>query len=129
MHLRPMLDVPDLSATITFWTDVLGFTVGSRLDDDKGRPLWCHIERDGVAVMFTSHYHDDGEDEDEEPHTAALTGSLYVNVDDVDELAAELAPKTAFLFGPETMPHGMREVAVRDNSGYVVVFGTPVPPE
>lgn len=121
-HLRPLLDVPDLAGTIEFWTATLGFEVTGRIDDDKGRPLWCNVRRDDVAVMFTSHYHDD--EPDEEPHEAALTGSVYINVDDVDALAGELSGKgVAFLFGPKTMEHGMREVAVKDNSGYVVLFG------
>ena len=127
MHLRPMLDVPDLTGTIEFWTGVFGFTLTARFDDDKGRPVWCEVERDGVAVMFTSHYHDDPSDHDGdgEPHAAQLTGSLYVNVDDVDALAEELSGKVPFLYGPTTMDHGMREVAVRDNSGYTLVFGQP----
>ena len=125
MHLRPMLDVPDLAGTIEFWTGVFGFTLASRLDDDKGRPVWCEVERDSIAVMFTSHYHDEP-DEDDEPHAAQLTGSLYVNVDDVDGFAEELSGKVAFLYGPATMEYGMREVAVRDNSGYTLVFGQPV---
>ena len=122
-QLRPMLDVPDLPATITFWTDVLGFEVLSRIDDDQGRPTWCAIGRDGVQLMFTSHYHDD--DPDEEAHVAELTGSLYIDVDDVDAIASDIKGKVDFIFGPEDQPHGMREVAIQDNSGYVVIFGRP----
>jgi uncharacterized glyoxalase superfamily protein PhnB len=115
-----MLDVPDLPATMAFWTGTLGFEVIARIDDDAGRPLWAQVSRDGVRVMFTSHYHDG---EDEEPHEAQLSGSIYIDVDDVDGLAGELDGKVAFIYGPEDQPHGMREVAVRDNNGYVVMFG------
>ena len=124
--LRPMLDVPDLAATIEFWTGVFGFTVRGRLDDDRGRPLWCDLMRDDVAVMFTSHYHDDP-DGHEEPHAAQLTGALYIYVDDVDGFAAELSGKgVELVYGPETMPYEMREIGVRDNSGYMLMFGQHV---
>lgn len=124
--IRPMLETPDLAGTISFWTEQLGFTVTARIDDDRGRPLWCNLQRDEVRVMFNSHYHDDPE-EDGEEHTAMLTGALYMNVDDVDAIAAGIdRSKVEVLNGPADQPHGMREVVVRDNNGYVVVFGQPL---
>jgi catechol 2,3-dioxygenase-like lactoylglutathione lyase family enzyme len=127
LGLRPMLDVPDLPATIEFWTGVLGFTVQGRLDDDEARPLWCSLTRDDVGVMFTSHYHDDaGADGHHEPHAAELGGSLYLYVDDVDALAAELSAKVPLEFGPADMPYEMREIGVRDNNGFLLLIGQDI---
>ena len=81
------------------------------------------VERDGIRIMFTSHYHDD---DDEPPHDAELTGSIYIDVDDVDGLARDLAGKVDLIYGPDDQPHGMREMAIHDNSGYVVMFGQPL---
>jgi uncharacterized glyoxalase superfamily protein PhnB len=121
--IRPMLDVPDMPGTVAFWTGTLGFKVIAQIDDDAGRPLWAQVERDGIRIMFTTHYHDD---EDEPPHDAELTGSIYIDVDDVDGLAREMEGKVDLIYGPDDQPHGMREMAIHDNSGYVVMFGQPI---
>ena len=124
--LRPLLETSDLGGTIAFWTDQLGFTVTSKLDDDKARPLWCNLLRDDVRLMFNTHYHDDPE-EAEEDHGASLTGALYINVDDVDALAGSLdRARVEFLADLADQPHGMREIIVRDNNGYVIIFGQPL---
>jgi uncharacterized glyoxalase superfamily protein PhnB len=77
--------------------------------------------------MFTfseAHTHDDGSvHEAEKP---ALAGGIYINVDSADELFEELKPKVdAFEWEPETMVYGMREFAVRDCNGYLLLFGNP----
>lgn len=121
-----MLDTPDIDSTLSFWTASLGFDVVARIDDDRGRALWCQVRRDDVRVMFTTHYHDDPSEDEEGEHTASLTGALYVDVDDVDAVAAALPASVPRLFGPEDMRHGMREVAVRDPNGYTIIFGQPL---
>ena len=125
--LRPMLAGPALPATIEFWTGPFGFTVRGRLDDEKGRPLWCEVARDDVAVMFSSHYHDEPDgDHGHGEHHAELGGGLYVNVDDVDALAAELSSKVALEYGPQDMEYGMREFGVTDNNGFMIMFGQSI---
>jgi len=127
-QLRPMLAVTDMRATIEFWTEKLGFTVGASMaTQEDAPPFWCNLQRDAVAVMFTwepEHTHDDGEIHRSE---ALLGGSLYFNVDDVDALADELAQRGAIAADerPQTQPHGMREVAVEDPNGFHVLFGQP----
>ena len=127
--LRPMLDAADLDATVAFYTDVLGFTVTHRMEG------WVNLLRDDVRLMFNQlHTHGDDEDHAHEgedhghdhPHEPVMSGSIYLNVDDVDALAAELDGRVPTLFGPETRPHGMRELGILDPNGYVLLFGTPV---
>jgi catechol 2,3-dioxygenase-like lactoylglutathione lyase family enzyme len=120
-----MLDVPDLPASIAFWTDAMGFEVVARMDDEKGRPFWAQVQRDDIRVMFSSHYHDE-EEADHGAHDAELTGAIYINVDDVDAISTELEGRVTVVYGPADQPHGMRELAIRDNSGYVVIFGKPL---
>ena len=53
MHLQrltPMLSVADLSRTIAFYCDDLGFRCVRTFGNP--RPVWCHLQRDGVDLMF-----------------------------------------------------------------------------
>jgi catechol 2,3-dioxygenase-like lactoylglutathione lyase family enzyme len=128
LQLRPFLEVTDVDETIAFYTDVLGFTVTDSIAAD-GHRVWASLLKDDVRLMVNRmHTHDDDEDDGhghDHPHEPALTGSLYFNVDDVDKLAIDLGGKVPLEFGPTTQPHGMREIAVVDPNGYVLVFGTP----
>ena len=122
--LRPMLDVDSIAETIAFYEGKLGFTCTATWGHEPDKPTWCELQRDGVRLMFTHgepHTHDDGEVHVHEP---ALGGSLYINVDDVDELFAELKGKIeGFEWEPKDFPHGMREFALPDCNGFLLVFG------
>jgi catechol 2,3-dioxygenase-like lactoylglutathione lyase family enzyme len=123
-QIRPMLDAADLDETVAFYTDVLGFTVNARMEG------WVSLVRDDVRLMFNqlhTHDHDPDEEHDHEhPSEPIMTGSLYFNVDDVDRLAIDLGGKVSLAFGPETQPHGMREIGFPDPNGYFLIFGMPV---
>ena len=128
VQIRPMLDAADLDATIAFYTDVLGFTVTDSIAAD-GHRVWANLLKDDVRLMVNRmHTHDDEDDDHghDHAHEPGLTGSLYFNVDDVDRLAIDLGGKVAFTFGPETQPHGMREIGFPDPNGYFLIFGMPV---
>jgi catechol 2,3-dioxygenase-like lactoylglutathione lyase family enzyme len=48
--LVPMLSVVDLKRTVAFYCGELGFRCRSKFGDPD--PVWCHLERDGVSLMF-----------------------------------------------------------------------------
>jgi catechol 2,3-dioxygenase-like lactoylglutathione lyase family enzyme len=125
-----MLDVRDVGATIAWYTDVLGFTLVNSFADEDGTPNWALLTRDEVKLMcnrFSPHTHDDGEEHDHEhPEAPVLSGSLYVDVDDVDALAAELAGKATLAYGPLDQYYGQREIGLTDPDGYFLIFGSPV---
>ena len=113
----PMLNVRDLDETIAFYRDILGFEVQGTWGHDPSKPTWCSLRKECAQIMATSFW---GGHDAEEPK---LTGSLYFYPDDVDALAKELDGKVALEWGPETFAYGMREIAVRDNNGYLLIFG------
>lgn len=123
-----MLEVDDVRATADFYVDRLGFEVTNTLEEPDGDWAWANVRRGAVAFMFTErHTHADDPDADHtHPEEPVLTGSLYVNVDDVDALAAELTGKVVLDFGPADQPHGMREIGVTDPNGYFILFGQPL---
>ena len=116
IRIRPMLGTGDLRATMAFYTEKLGFSPTATWGPDPAEPAWCNLDRDGIGLMFTAFH----------THEPMLSGSIYMDVEDVDQLAKELAGRgVTFVHGPETMPHGMRELALEDTNGYTLRFGTP----
>lgn len=106
--LTPMLQSSDLQRTIDWYSSVLGFECISRMDE------WCRLERDGVALMFMRNAHLGA------PHA---TATQYIDVDDLAVLWNGIKDRVTAEWGPEDMPYGMREFAIRDPDGYLLSFG------
>lgn len=119
--LVPMLRTPDLSGSIAFYVDTLGFALHARSDADG----WASLRRDDVELMLAT----------PDAHAAhgapALTGSLYFRLDDaasVDALWTSLQSRVRACYPPETFGYGMREFGIHDGNGYLLQFGAPAPP-
>jgi uncharacterized glyoxalase superfamily protein PhnB len=116
--LTPMLRTWDLRASITFYTEVLGFECQG-LSEEQG---WASLRRDGVAIMLAC------PNQQHEGDTApAFTGSLYFHTDDVDGLWQRLKDRVRVCYPIENFEYGMREFAIYDNNGYLLQFGQPLP--
>ena len=126
-EMRPFLGVDDVRAAAEWYRDVLGFEITGSLEEPSGEWAWVSVRRDTVGLMFNEHHShaDDPNADHVHPEAPTLTGSLYINVDDVDAFAKEISGKVALAFGPVTQPHGMREIAFEDPNGYFLVFGMP----
>lgn len=111
-RLTPMLHTLDLQRTIDWFEGLLGFTCVARQAD-----RWCRLERDGIALMFMRNDHLGS------PH---MTGTQYIYVDDVVALWRSLEDRVDAEWGPEPMPYGMLEFAIRDPNGYLLSFGQNV---
>jgi catechol 2,3-dioxygenase-like lactoylglutathione lyase family enzyme len=104
----------DLHATYAFY-EQLGFCLSGGAADSG----WIEVSRDGAVLQFYA-----------EPPLAAdakpvLSGTIYLHIDAIDDLAIKLRERFAFEWGPETMDYGMREFAVRDPNGYLLAFAAP----
>jgi uncharacterized glyoxalase superfamily protein PhnB len=106
--LTPMLQSSDLQRTIDWYDAVLGFRCIGREDG------WCRLERDGVTLMFMRNAHLGA------PHA---TATQYITVDDLDALWSTIKNQVTSEWGPEDMPYGMREFAIKDPDGYLPSFG------
>ena len=72
---------------------------------------------DGVEVMFAL-------PNEHVPFTRpTLTGSLYLKTDQVNTLWEKLKDRCQVEYPLEDFEYGMREFAIRDNSGYLLQFG------
>ena len=56
----------------------------------------------------------------------ALTGAVYLYVDDVDALWVRLRDQVAVVYPVETMAYGLREFGVLDDNGYQLSFAQRV---
>jgi uncharacterized glyoxalase superfamily protein PhnB len=115
LALTPMLRTPDLGGTISFYTDVLGFTLQG-VSDAWG---WASLERDGVEIMLS------GMNAHEGDAGVRFTGSLYLRTEDVDGWWERLRGRARICYPLEAFPYGMREFGIYDNNGYLLQFGQP----
>jgi len=114
----PVLSVTDISGTIQFYSDLLGFTCAAQVDG------WASLEKDGVELMLAlpnAHL------PFEKPH---FTGSLYFKLDKpehVDDLWQRIKDKVRVVYPVEDFDYGMREFGIYDNNGYILNFGSEIP--
>src|SRR5690349_9612993 len=110
--LVPMLQTLDMDRTIAWYESVLQF---QRQDRQDG---WCRLGRDGISIMFMTNAH---------LGPPQATATQYFSVDDADALWALVKGKCQAEWGPENMPYGLREFAIKDPNGYLLSFGSPIP--
>ena len=108
-----MLYTDDIKASIDFYTKYLGFSCKAHVEEWD----WASLEKDEVEIMLSrpgnfSSY-----------HGPKFSGSLYMNTDSVDELWEKLKDDVNIVYPIETMDYGMREFAISDNNGYVIMLG------
>lgn len=111
-----MLRTWDLPGTISFYTNVLGFSC----DVHRQEWGWASLKHGDVSLMLS------GPNEHVGDSAPGFTGSLYFRVDDVDELWSRLQGRARVCYPIETFEYGMREFAIYDNNGYVLQFGQEV---
>jgi uncharacterized glyoxalase superfamily protein PhnB len=102
----PVLHVSDSIKAEAFYCNLLGFRRESayRADESKADPCYMSLVRDGVWLHLSS-FSGDG----------VSGGVVFLLVDDVDALHAELAAKgVAIDTGPIDQTWGNREMYVKD---------------
>jgi catechol 2,3-dioxygenase-like lactoylglutathione lyase family enzyme len=117
-RVLPCLLVADMRETLDFYLESLGF-VQTGYYPIESDPVRTEVRRDDVAIILVT----------EAPHARgdapALTGALYIFPESVDRLADELRGKVPFQWGPHETEFGLREFAIRDPNGYLLVFAEP----
>jgi uncharacterized glyoxalase superfamily protein PhnB len=111
----PCLLVSNIRRALEFYIETLGFTQTGYYPIES-EPTRTEVRRDGIAIVL---YTDAVHIQDAE---SKFTGGLYIFPESVDGLADELLGKVAFAWGPIETEYGMREFAVRDTEGYLLIF-------
>jgi len=111
-HLVPMLEVEDMDETISFYEDILDF----KCMDREGNQ-WAIMHKDDISIMFSERFY-----KEKHPNTV-MTGSLYINTDNVDVIWQILKDKVRVCYPIENFEYGMREFSIFDCNGYRIQFG------
>ena len=115
--VTPVLLVSDLQRSLDFYTDVLRFQLGWRMTGDAGGEM-CMIESGGVAILLSTETH-----LGEKP---VLSGTLYIETQDVDEFFTMVKDRVELVWPLEDMAYGQREFGIRDPDGYTLAFAQPL---
>ena len=117
-QIAPVMHVPDMEAALN-WFALLGFVPEFRQWN------YAYVRRIGVSVRVL-----ESRDSAGAPFPAHGGFACYVDVDDVDEVHAELAPKLTAarveFTGPVDQSYQQRELLIRAPDGNVFVFGAPI---
>lgn len=119
--ISPIVPVRDVSRTVAFYRDVLGFDV--RTEDADGS--FGLVARDSAGISLVR------AGDKEALRATANNISAYIWVRDLDALWAELEPNLMLLEDSRVRPpfardYGMREFHVKDPDGFLIFFGEQV---
>lgn len=115
-NVVPMIHVPDVRATAE-WYASIGFTI-ERTNSDDDEMNWALATFGDAAVMFN----EGGRPSD--AHRREV--DLYVTVDDVDAVHAQLKDRVEIVEPLYDAFYGMREFIIRDLNRFWITFGTPI---
>jgi len=108
------LETNRLEETIQFYKEHLRFALSGRF---KGH---IFLSKNEQTIMFHEMMDHHGQKE------PIMTGSLYLNTLEVDELYEDIKDKVKLCYPLESFDFGMREFGIWDNNGYLLIFGKPV---
>src|SRR5579859_1053620 len=123
--LTPNLAVSDVSRSLAFYVDTLGFTRTMTVPEQEPF-IFAGVVKDGVEVflndiklVFS----------DKPAGTSQQLGgwgiSLYLEVENVDALYTDLKAKNVKIVNePMTQFYGMREFIISDPDGVMLIFAT-----
>ncbi|HWE48194.1 MAG TPA: glyoxalase superfamily protein [Bryobacteraceae bacterium] len=111
--VMPVLRVDDLSRAIDWYSRLPGFELCWRSPND-GDGENCMLRADDIAVTLSTGSYLGG--------TPAFTGTLYFEMEGVQEFHDLIKDRVEILWPLEKMPFGGLEFSVRDPDGYTLAF-------
>jgi uncharacterized glyoxalase superfamily protein PhnB len=118
----PVIHVGDSRRAEAFYCQRLGFQLLAswRPDPARGDPCYMTVARDAARLHLTSF---------KDGVVGTWTSTVYVYVDDVDALYAELEAKGISMRAPIDQDWGTREFGVRDADRNLITFGQQRTPQ
>jgi uncharacterized glyoxalase superfamily protein PhnB len=125
--LSPIIFVDAIEPCLPFWTDRLGFevTVTVPHGDELGFAI---LQKGGVELMYQTHASLEGDLPALSRDARGNTTTLFIEVDDVDDVERALAGVEVLVPRRQTF-YGMDEIFVRAPCGTVLGFAAPVAKE
>ena len=121
--LVPNLMVKDMTETVSFYRDVLGFILVNNVPAEAPYN-WAMMGRESVEIMFQTKPSLTEELPVLEKSAAGEGGALsfYINVEKIDDLYAKVKDHAPVVMDMRTSFYGAREFAIQDNNGFVLMF-------
>ena len=112
--LTPIFSVSDLSKSIEFYTETLGF----QLDFIYGEPqFYAGLFKDSVELHLVS----------KNLRQPAGSGNLSILTNEVDDLHQKLIDaKVQIIVPPDDRDYGLRDFSCKDLDGNIIVFVTEI---
>ena len=112
--LTPIFSVSDLSKSIEFFTETLGF----QLDFIYGEPqFYAGLFKDSVELHLVS----------KNLRQPAGSGNLSILTNEVDDLHQKLIDAKVQIIVPlDDRDYGLRDFSCKDPDGNIIVFGTDI---
>ena len=123
-QISPVLGVRNVRQAAEYYRDILGFALDPvdgvfQPTDHEPGGVYAIVERSEALIHFQIR-----RGEDSERDRQSIERDVYLYVDDVDALHAELKQRGAVIRqGPHVAPYGIREIVVEDLNGYRLTFG------
>lgn len=122
-HICVLLEVFDMTASITFYRNILGF----ELHESAGEPDdigWVWLKRDNLNLMLNTQYEMPlrPAQPDAQRMKAHADTILYLGCPDVDAAYLELIDKGVKCEPPKVAPYGMKQLYCHDPDGYGICF-------
>jgi glyoxylase I family protein len=123
--MTPLLQVFDMSASLKFYCDVLGFEV-VQTDNSTTAPHhnWVWLRRNGVDLMLNTAYEYDERPPAPDPRRVASHRdvALFFGAPDVDAVYVHLRAQGIDVKEPAVAPYGMKQLFLRDPDGFELCF-------
>ncbi|TCP65553.1 VOC family protein [Baia soyae] len=116
------LMVESVEETLAFYEGILGFSLVTSVPNDNGQLQFAILQKDKLSLMIQQRASLTQEYPILETSKVQPSVSLYMDVDDFEQLYMELKEKCQVLYEPHTTFYGATEFAIADNNGYVLTF-------
>ncbi len=123
--LTPNLMVADVNRTVDFYRETLGFELVLSVPE-SGQLNWAMMRRDEAELMFQSR--ESLTDDVSAMRDVPIGGSLvlFIRMADLDALYDLIKDRVDIVVDVHTTFYGMKEFAIRDIDGYILIFAEEV---
>ena len=121
LRCTPIQIVDAIEPNLEFWENRLGYKRTAEVPPGAKQLDFIILEKDGLEVMLQTRksLEADMSGSKSSEHYKANQTILYIEVDSLDE-AARALKGVPLVMEPIDRPYGMRELTVKDPSGYAV---------
>jgi len=116
------LMVEKVDDSVAFYQDILGFSVVASVPSESGKLQFAVLSKDSLMLMLQEKSNLIEEYPILSTDKIHPSATLYIDVDNLDELYQDLKERHEILCDLHTTFYGSKEFAVADNNGYVLTF-------